>query len=366
MMDADARYMLDALRLAKRGLGRTSPNPMVGAVLVKDGRRIAGGFHARAGDPHAEVVAISNSGQSVEGSTLYVTLEPCCHYGRTPPCVDLIVESGISRVVVGCIDPNPLVNGKGIEALQRAGIQVKLGVLEDRCRLLNEAYFKHITTGLPFVTLKLAQTLDGRIATASGDSKWITSLEARRFVHRLRAQSDVVLVGRKTVEKDDPALTVRHVRPIRPDRPVRVVLDSNLKTSPRAKVFTEPGKAVVAATDAAPSEREQAFVDAGVEIIKTPPRNGKVDLKRLLAALGARGLTSVLCEGGATLAWELVSQRLFDKVIYAVAPKILGGVTSIPSVSGEGFSTVAEAVELDIHSTKRVGSDLVVVAYPKH
>ena len=357
--------MIEALRLASRARGKTSPNPMVGAVLVKNGRAIATGYHRRAGEPHAEVIAITKAGSNAKGSTLYVNLEPCSHYGRTPPCADLVVKAGVGRVVVGTVDPNPLVAGNGIALMRQAGIQVDVGFLEKRCKELNEFYFKFITTGLPFVTLKLAETLDGKIATKTGDSKWITGEKARRFVHKLRAESDVVLVGRGAVEKDDPELTVRHVKPARTDRPIRLILDSALRTPLSAKVLSSgPCEAIIATTEAAPTEREDALRDAGASIIRTASREGRVDIGELLKILGQRGLASVLVEGGAEVAWELASRGLFDKAIFMIAPKILGGRESVPSVSGAGFSLISDAIELSIHGVRRLGRDLVVIAYP--
>ncbi len=357
--------MNEALRLAGRSRGKTSLNPLVGAVLVRNGRKIATGYHLRAGEPHAEVVALTEAGSGAKGSTLYVNLEPCCHYGKTPPCADLIVKAAIRRVVVGTVDPNPLVAGKGIALLRQAGIEVDVGVLEDRCKQLNEVYLKFITTGIPFVTLKLAQTLDGKIAAKSGDSKWITGEKARRFAHKLRAETDVVLVGRGAVQKDDPELTVRRVKPARKDRPIRVILDSTLRTSPDAKVISSGScETIIAATEAAPLERENALRDAGASIIRTGSRDGRVDIGELLKALGQRGLASVLVEGGAEVAWEFASRRLFDKAVFMIAPKILGGRESVPSVSGAGFPAISDAIELLIHSVRRLGDDLIVVVYP--
>ncbi len=357
--------MNEALRLAGRARGKTSPNPLVGAVLARNGRKIATGYHLRAGDPHAEVVALTKAGSDAKGSTLYVNLEPCCHYGKTPPCADLIVKTAIKRVVVGTVDPNPLVAGKGIALLRQAGIEVDVGVLEDRCKQLNEVYLKFITTGIPFVTLKLAQTLDGKIAAKSGDSKWITGEKARRFAHKLRAQTDVVLVGRGTVQKDDPELTVRGVKPARKDRPIRVILDSGLQISPSAKVISSGScETIVATTEAAPRAREKVLQNRGASIIRTRSHEGRVDIGELLKILGERGLTSVLVEGGAEVAWEFASRRLFDRAVLMIAPKILGGRESVPSVSGAGFSAISDAIELSIHSVRRLGGDILVMAYP--
>lgn len=364
MMQTDSRFMSEALRLAARARGMTSPNPMVGAVLVKGGREISRGYHRGPGQPHAEVVAIQSASTSCQGATLYVNLEPCCHFGRTPPCVDLIISSKIGRVVVGTVDPNPLVAGKGIERLRDSGIEVEVGLLERRCRVLNEAYFKYITTHRPFVTLKLAETLDGKIATPSGDSKWITAQRARRFVHRLRAASDAVLVGKNTVLADDPLLTVRLGQNGRRKNPIRVVLDSRLACSPNATVFHGPGQAIVVTTQLAPEPKIRAFQQSGVEVIITRPAGGRVDLGSLLEQLGNREITSLLVEGGAEVAWGFVSQRLVDKVIFLIAPKLLGGRDSIPSVSGPGFANLADALPLRFDSVRRIGEDLVVFAYP--
>ena len=366
MVELDIRLMKDCLRLAARARGKTSPNPMVGAILVKNGAKIASGYHVRAGEPHAEVVAIRRAGPEASGSTLFVNLEPCSHYGRTPPCADLIVRTGIKRVVVGTVDPNPLVAGRGIATLRKAGIEVKVGVLEDQCRILNEAYFKFITTGMPFVTLKLAQTLDGKIATKSGDSKWITGLKARKFAHRLRAESDVVLVGRGTLAKDDPRLTVRHVRPARKDRPIRVILDSTLQTLPTAKALTTGQcDTIIATTEAASLQREEALRRAGASIIRSEAQDGRVDIEAVLKSLAERGLTSVLVEGGAEVAWDFVARGLVDKAVFVIAPKVLGGRESIPSVSGAGFASISEAMQFGVHKVMRLGDDIALIAYPR-
>jgi diaminohydroxyphosphoribosylaminopyrimidine deaminase/5-amino-6-(5-phosphoribosylamino)uracil reductase len=293
-----------ALRLARRGLGRTSPNPAVGAVVVKGGKVISSGYHRLAGLPHAEIEALKSlDKKELRGATLYVTLEPCCHHGRTPPCTEAIIASGVKSVVVGALDPNPRVAGKGIRVLKAAGITVTNGVLEEDCASLNDWYAKYITTGLPYVTLKLASTLDGRIATASGESRWITGEEARRYVHRMRLKTDAVMVGASTVVKDDPELTVRHVRG---RDPMKVIVDSTLRTPLGSKVFrsTAKGRAegdggLVIFTARGASKRKISMVRAaGAEVVTLPGTVDGVSVRRVLKKLGEMEKATVLVEGG--------------------------------------------------------------------
>jgi len=354
--------MREALALARRGRWRTSPNPAVGAVVVRRGRVVAGGYHRKAGSAHAEVEALGAAGSRASGATLYVTLEPCCTYGRTPPCTDAIIRSGIERVVIGSLDPNPGVDGAGARRLAKAGIKVETGVLGAECSALNETYAKYITSGLPFVTLKLATSLDGRIATHSGESRWITGPEARRFVHRLRSRSDAVMVGSGTVSKDDPELTVRRVRG---RDPVRVVLDSRLDVPPGAKVFDHgPGGRgpIVFTTRAAPRARREALRSAGVRVVDVPAASGGLDLRRALCELGRLGVTTLLVEGGGRLAASLLKAGLVDKVIVFLAPIFIGG-DGVPAVGGLGGAGLAELPRLTRTSVRRFGEDIMVEGY---
>jgi diaminohydroxyphosphoribosylaminopyrimidine deaminase/5-amino-6-(5-phosphoribosylamino)uracil reductase len=355
----DERYLRECLRLAARGRGRTSPNPLVGSVVVKDGLVLATGYHRRAGLAHAEVDALGKLGGRAPGATLYVNLEPCNHHGRTAPCTDMLLESGLSRVVVGMIDPNPLVNGKGVERLRAAGIEVQTGVLEAECRRLNEGFVSVMERGRPFVTVKLAATADGRIATRTGESSWVSGEPARAWVHRLRGVSDAVVVGAETARRDNPRLTARqaHGRD-----PLRVVVDSRARLSPRARMLQEgDSPVVVATTAAAPEKRVRALERAGAEVWRLRPRGGRVDLGALLRALAARGVLTVLCEGGATLAGALVEAGLADKLCLFYAPKILGG--GVPILSGKGVARLAQAWRLTDVRWRPVGEDLLLEGY---
>ncbi|MFC2067386.1 bifunctional diaminohydroxyphosphoribosylaminopyrimidine deaminase/5-amino-6-(5-phosphoribosylamino)uracil reductase RibD [Chloroflexota bacterium] len=352
--------MKQALRLARRGLGKTSPNPMVGAVIIKDNRIIGKGYHHHFGGKHAEINAIQNAGEGVEGATLYVTLEPCCHYGKTPPCVDALIQSKIGKVIIGTIDANPPVNGKGVEVLKQHGIETRVGVLEGECRSLNEAYFKHITAGIPLVTLKFAQTLDGRIAAASGKSQWISSAESRRVAHKLRAVSDAVMVGIGTVLADDPQLTVRMVRG---KNPARVILDSRLRIPLDAKVLQGQDEAatIIATTSRADGEKLSRLREMGIEVLATEEDDaGRVDIGKLLRTLGERGISSVLVEGGAGVITSFLRLNLVDKLVIFVAPKIMG--KGIEAVGELNITDVSQALKLSFSKVRRVGEDLVIEA----
>lgn len=363
-MDNDIRFMRRALALARRGLGKTSPNPAVGAVVVRDGRIVGEGYHHKAGSPHAEVIALAQAGTQAKGATLYVNLEPCCHTEKkTPPCTVAIIESGITRLVVAMEDPNPRVAGRGLQHFQSSGIEILRGVQEDEARRLNEVFCKHITTNLPFVTLKIAETLDGRIATASGQSKWITGETARKHVHRLRSLSDAILVGVETVLRDDPLLTVRAVRG---RSPVRIVVDSTLRIPLSAKVvLEESGLTIIATTGAAPADKAKKLEERGVRILKIAPDGKRVSMKALMAELGRMDITSVLVEGGAEIAASALESGIVDKVAFFIAPKIMGGRDSIGAVGGASPVHLTDAVELKDMTVRRVGEDLVVEGYVK-
>jgi diaminohydroxyphosphoribosylaminopyrimidine deaminase/5-amino-6-(5-phosphoribosylamino)uracil reductase len=355
---ADEKFMRLALRLARRGLGKVSPNPMVGAVIVKDGRIIAKGYHRAFGGDHAEVDAMKNATEDARRATLYVTLEPCRHYGKTPPCVDAVIKSKIGRVVVGMVDPDKRVNGRSIALLKEKGVEVTVGVLEAECRALNETYIKHRSTGLPYVTVKFAQTLDGRIATASGRSRWIASPESLKLAHKLRAQNDAILVGAGTVLKDNPELTTRLVKG---RNPLRVVLDSNLKIPPETKVFKDQEKArTVVATTAWDAQKTLAERRAlGIEVLIVPPdANGQVDLKELLKTLGERDISSVLVEGGAETITSFLRLGLADKVIAIIAPKIMGKGTD--AVGELNITDMSQVLKMTFTRVYRSGADIVV------
>jgi diaminohydroxyphosphoribosylaminopyrimidine deaminase/5-amino-6-(5-phosphoribosylamino)uracil reductase len=361
----DEAMMRRALELAHNGAGYVSPNPMVGAIIVGADRRIiAEGWHERFGEAHAEINALRNAaGADVRGATMYVTLEPCNHQGKTGPCTEAIIRAGIGRVVVAMRDPNPLVGGKGNQRLRSEGIEVVLGVLEKEARRRNEAYVHHIATGLPFVVVKMAQTIDGFIALPNGESQWITGELARRRVHQLRAESDAVMVGFNTARADDPALTVRHG--VRGRNPRRIVLDADLTLPPTLRLFTdeERHRTIVATSlDAAAGGRADALRGDGVEVLGVRQRRpGELDLEEILARLGERGIASVLVEGGATLAGAMLERELASKIYLFIAPKLFGHGTT--AFRGKPIEHVADAHQLNIHSVRMVGEDVMVVAY---
>ena len=359
----DEKYMRLALRLAEKARGRTSPNPMVGAVVVKNGTVISRSYHRKAGEPHAEALALAKAGTAAKGATLYVTLEPCSHTNkRTPPCTPLVIQGGVKRVVVAMIDPNPHVSGGGIKALRKAGIEVVTGVLEADAKKLNEAFIKHVTTGMPFVTLKSAQTLDGRIATAAGESKWITGEEARLEGHRLRDHNDAILVGINTVLKDNPSLTTR----IPGGRdPLRVIVDTRLRTPPTAKVITQSSsaKTCIATLDNMPTDKLIKLLDAGAEILLARGRKGEVDLKYLMKMLGNFGVTSVLIEGGAEVNASALKAGIVDKVVMFVAPMLMTGTDSLCSIGGRSPLKLNQAIGLYDVTADFVGQDIMVTGY---
>ena len=355
---ADARFMARALALAAEGLGRTFPNPPVGAVFVRGGRVVGEGFHHRAGAPHAEIEALRAAGGRVRGATLYVTLEPCAHHGRTPPCAEALVGLGLRRIVVAMVDPNPRVRGRGIAKLRRAGIPVAVGPGAEEARLLTAGYRARVLHGRPLVTLKLATTLDGRIAAAGGDARWITGPAARRLAHALRDVSDAVLVGAGTVRADDPRLTCR--LPGGHD-PVRIVLAGPaLRLPARARVLARGGPpAWVVAPRGAPAARVAALRRRGVEVLLVPGRRGRVPFAALVRLLGARGLTSLLVEGGGTVAAEALRARVVDRLVLFVAPALLGG-DAVAAVGPLALRRARDAVRVAGLAVARVGPDLVL------
>jgi diaminohydroxyphosphoribosylaminopyrimidine deaminase / 5-amino-6-(5-phosphoribosylamino)uracil reductase len=366
MADLDERFMAQALALAWRGAGRTSPNPPVGAVVAHQGRVVGAGYHRRAGGPHAEVVALRQAGRRARGATLYVTLEPCCHLNkRTPPCVPFIIASGIKRVVAATPDPNPQVSGRGLAALRRAKLQVNVGIGAQEAGRLIEPYRRLITTGQPFVTLKVAATLDGKIATAKGESRWITSPSARKMVHHLRARSDAILVGIGTVLADDPSLTVQTGRP-RGRAPLRVVLDSSLRMPMTAKVLTDGQAPTLIVTTTSGSPRKRATLEKkGALVVVLPARHGRVSWRDLLKELGRRGIASLLIEGGAEVNASALRESVVDRVLFFLAPKILGGRDAISAVGGESLKNLSEALPLKMTSVRLVGPDILVEGRPR-
>lgn len=358
-------FMERALSLAKLALGHASPNPAVGAVIVKEEVIVGEGYTQPPGSWHAEVMALHQAREAAQGATMYVTLEPCCYQGRTPPCTQAIISAGIAEVHLAILDPNPLVCGRGKAELEAAGIKTYLGEHEEEAQKLNEAYIKFITTGLPFVTAKFAMSLDGKIATRTGESKWISSEGSRRYVHCLRHAVDAIMVGVNTVIVDDPQLTARVGKEGgRTERqPLRVIVDSKLRTPPTAQVFQAPGKALLATVEPLDQARERAFVAAGAEILELPPKAGLVDLAELLRQLGKRDITSVLAEGGETLLGSLFEQRLVDKVIAFVAPIIIGGREAKTPAGGRGIDRMGEALRLESISVEKFGEDALISGY---
>lgn len=362
MEQADEYFMGKALALAARGRGRTSPNPMVGAVVVKDGHIIGEGYHARAGTPHAEIHALRQAGVQSRGSTLYVTLEPCCHFGRTPPCTTAIIAAGVQKVVAATRDPNPLVSGHGLQVLRESGLTVCDGVLAREATKLNEVFFKWITTGLPFVVLKTAMTLDGKIATVAGQSQWITGPAARQRVHVLRDTYDAVMVGIGTVLADNPRLTVRLAAAGR--NPVRIIVDSEARTPPTAHVIADgAAPTIIAVGSAAPTSRVNVLAKAGARIMSIPSTAQGIDIKELFIRLGQEKITSVLVEGGGTLAASVLAAGVVDKVYYFIAPKIIGGVAAPGPVGGAGIVALARAYQLYDTAVELLDADVLVSGY---
>lgn len=360
-------FMARALTLAQKAIGRTAPNPMVGAVIVKGGRMIADGYHRRAGWPHAEVEALRRANARARGATLYVTLEPCNHTGRTPPCCDAIIAAGISRVVVGTRDPNPMTNGRGLTRLRRAGIAVVSGVLEAEANELIAPFRKVMRTGLPFLIAKIGQSVDGKIATTSGESRWITSAAARRLGHQWRSRVDAVLVGIHTILRDDPRLTARSGTP-RHGRPIKIILDGHLRTPPSAKCLSKasPAPTLIATTSTNLAKRDN-LIRRGAEVLSLPARHGRVPLRRLCQLLARRGIHSILIEGGGEVLASALTERLVDRVLVCIAPILIGGRTTPSAVGGTGITQLSQAIRLEGVMRRRLGPDLCVearVAYP--
>jgi diaminohydroxyphosphoribosylaminopyrimidine deaminase/5-amino-6-(5-phosphoribosylamino)uracil reductase len=358
------QWMRRALELAGKAAGRTSPNPMVGAVIVKNGRVIAEGYHKKAGRPHGEIEALRKAGKRARGAQMFVNLEPCCHQGRTPPCTDAIIESGLREVFVGMRDPNPQVAGKGIRQLKRAGIVVHNGLLKNECQRLNEVFVKYIQTGKPFVTLKSALSLDGKIATSTGESQWITGPEARERVHRMRDQVDAIMVGAGTVLKDNPRLNTR-LKKGKGSDPARVILDARAEIPLKSRVFQQArrNRVIYATTRKASTNRINRLHKAGVHIYILPEKNKHISLKKLTKLLGQVGIASVLVEGGGGLNASALKEGIVDKVVLFLAPLIIGGESAPGAVGGPGIKRLKQALSIKNLTVTPVGADWMVEGY---
>ena len=365
MDEAHITFMQRALALARQAKGRTSPNPLVGAVIVKDGKVIGEGYHQKAGTVHAEVHALNAAGENAKGATLYTNLEPCCHWGRTPPCTAAVIHAGMAHVYIAEVDPNPSIAGKGIRQLEAAGIRVHLGICAQEAAELNEVHRKYIQTGMPFVILKTAMSLDGKIATTSGESQWITSEASRQRGHEIRDTVDAILVGRGTVERDNPALTTR-LQDRKGQDATRIVLDSYGRTPTDAHIFNVESRAgvIVAVTPDAPIENVKALEKTGAEVVTTPAAHSKVCFKSLMEILGKREITSVLIEGGGEINASAIAAGIVDKVMCFVAPKLIGGRNAPGPIGGEGVPSLKEAPHLQrIRITQMPNSDFLIEGY---
>lgn len=354
-----------ALTEARKAAGRTSPNPAVGALIVKDGRILSRGYHRKAGLPHAEVEALKKVGGSCPGATLYVTLEPCNHSGKTPPCTRAILNAKIAKVVVGAMDPNPGVEGGGCRFLAENGLEVKSGILEKACRNLNEDFFTFITTGKPFVIAKSAQTLDGWIATSLKDSKWITNEKSRRFVHGLRDRVDAIMVGVGTIVADNPSLTTR-LKKKRGKNPLRVILDTHLRTPVEARILNDefPDRTLLVVSEEETGGKIEQIREMGVSILPCPTKDERIDLEKLMAKLGRMSIMSLLVEGGSFVLGSMIREQIVDKFHVFKAPKILGGNDGIPMASGPGVKYMRDCTTLENVGYRRFGEDMLITGYP--
>jgi diaminohydroxyphosphoribosylaminopyrimidine deaminase/5-amino-6-(5-phosphoribosylamino)uracil reductase len=362
MTSIDTKYMKRALTLARKGIGKTSPNPVVGCVIVKDGRMIGEGWHRQAGGHHAEVNALEMAGEEARGADVYVTLEPCSHTGKTPPCSNALIRAGIKRVVLGMRDPNPKVNGTGLAELQKAGIEVICGLLEDECRAINSAFIRHVTTGLPFVTYKCAMTLDGNIATFTGESRWISCENSRRYAHKMRATRNAIMVGVDTIIVDNPQLTVRHVKGL---NPLRIIVDTHLRTPESVAVIGgKSGKTTIIATTEINPKVHLRYTRQGATILVCEELDGRVSMSDLLKKLGIMGIQSILLEGGSRLAGDMLKRSLIDEFVFFVAPKILGSDGFAPFAL-HGITSIDNTLKLSFGHVAHIGQDLIIHAYPE-
>jgi len=360
-------YMECALSLARLAMGYTSPNPAVGAVVVKDGLAVGMGYTQPVGCEHAEVMALRQAGDKAQGATMYVTLEPCPHYGRTPPCTQAIIDADISEVHIALLDPNPVVSGLGVRRLNEKGIKTHIGMCQQEAYEINEAYTKHITTGLPFVVAKFAMSLDGKIATKTGDSKWITREETRKYAHALRYTVDAIMVGVNTIVADNPRLTAKGCGGrggIGKKQPLRLVIDSKGKVPLSSRIFEPPGEVLLAVVAPFDSVKKGKFIDVGAEVVELPARGGSVDIVELLRLLGRREIVTVLVEGGGRLLGSLFDHHLVDKVLTFISPIIIGGCGAV-SVGGDGVDNMGKALRLTRVDIKTFGDDILVSGYPE-
>lgn len=353
-----------ALELAKKGMGKVNPNPMVGAIIVKNGKVIGEGYHEAFGQAHAEVNAFNSLIEDAAGATIYVTLEPCSHYGKTPPCVDKIIENKISRVIVGAFDPNPVVSGKGVKKLRDVGIEVITGVLEDECTKINEVFMKYIVSKKPFVILKSAMSLDGKIATSKGESKWITGEKSRVEVHKLRNEVSAIMVGVNTIINDNPQLTCRLENG---RNPIRIVVDSTLRIPIESKVISDiaEAKTIIATTDKGSSDKILELTNAGVTVLIIKSKDGRVDLQELMIELGNLNIDSILLEGGGILNFSALDQGIVDKIQIYISPKIIGGEKSKTPVGGNGIEILKDAFKIQGLTSRSVGEDILIEGYIK-
>ncbi len=360
---SDTFYINKTLELAKKGIGNVNPNPLVGAIVVKNNSIIGTGYHECFGKEHAEINALNATGEKARGATLYVNLEPCCHYGKTPPCTDAIIKAGIKRVVIGMVDPNPLVNQQGIKALQERGIDVTFNVEKEKCEALNRVFIKYIKTKLPFVTLKIAQSIDGRIATETGHSQWITSELARKEAHRLRAENDAVIVGIKTVITDDPQLTVRLVKG---NNPVRIVLDSYLKIPLSSRILNDSFvHQTIIATTSNDENKTDIIRQRGAHVWQLEKNeNGKVSIAALISKIGHARLSAVMVEGGSQINTSFLKAKMLDRIVFAIAPKILG--SGINAIGDLGVRSVDESHTLNNIEIKQLGTDFLIYGDVKY
>lgn len=365
MMNVDEEYMQLALDLAASAKGNTNPNPLVGAVIVKNGVIVGTGLHRKAGEPHAEVHAFRMAGEHALGATLYVTLEPCSHYGKTPPCANLVKESGVSRVVIAMQDPNPAVAGRGIQLLQDAGIMVEVGVLEQQARRLNERFIHNMLTHRPFVISKFAMTLDGKIATHTGHSKWVTGEGAREDVHHIRHEVDGILVGVGTVIADNPSLTTR-LKEGYGKNPTRIIMDSSLRTPDNANVLnTEDAPTILVCSDDVSQDKIHLFTEKGVTVLPVQKNEYGLQIDEMLEKLYIHGITDILLEGGSKMNASFLQQGAIDKYVVYIAPKVLGGNLSLTPFAGYNPSLMHEAWNVEFASFDKIGEDLRIIAYPK-
>jgi len=361
---SNAKYMNMAIELAQKGRGYVNPNPMVGAVIVKNGKIIGKGYHHAFGRAHAEINALVKAGAKAKGSTMYVNLEPCSSFGKTPPCTRAIIKTGVRKMVIGTCDPNPLNHGKGIKELKRNGIRVESGLLKKEAKELNEKFFTYHKKKRPFITVKCAMTLDGKIATVTGSSRWVTCKKARDYGHLLRHEHDAVMAGINTIKTDDPELTARFNEKMR--KPYIVVVDSHLSIPTSARVIKNAGKnkVIIATTKTSPPNKKKQLLPRGAEVLTLTSKNGRVCLSALIKKLHHVGITSILVEGGGEIIHSLLHERLADKIYFFYAPKILGGRIAPTSVEGNGIKDINKAIKIRDMRYSKIGEDVLVTGYP--